>query len=238
MPSNLFGAKGPAKPHLVRGKGGLSGEIVDIRADIEEAFSTLENGGGLMEVVEWTDLVAADPNAIKLSIASAAGVETYVGAALDGVIGVLEMVPPRNVDITTTAHADIDAVAVVVTGTVRNKLGALIAQTDTITLTDGGNVTDAGIKAFSFVTSVVIPTQGGTGGALTIGFGDLVGMPTAIKTRAGLTAPLREVEAGSVVTTGTFTTAAADAPYGTYLPGTVADAANDYALTYEVDPAV
>lgn len=43
MPSRSFGTKGPAQPHLVKGSGGLSGEIFDLRADIDEALVTLES---------------------------------------------------------------------------------------------------------------------------------------------------------------------------------------------------
>jgi len=42
MGSRAFSAKNAAKPHLVRGQGGLSGEIGDLRADVEEAFTALE----------------------------------------------------------------------------------------------------------------------------------------------------------------------------------------------------
>jgi len=42
MASRAFGAKVPAKGHLVRGTGGLVGEINDLRADVEEGFVTLE----------------------------------------------------------------------------------------------------------------------------------------------------------------------------------------------------
>lgn len=240
MPSNLFGAKGPAKPHLVRGRG-LSGEVADLRSDIDEAFTALEDGGGLTNVVEWVDPPTADVDYLMTTRASSASEDTWTSATAEATaawVAGTEMVPPRNLTITTGAHADIDAVACVITGFVRNKLGVLIAQTDTITLTADAGATDAGTRAFSTVTSVVVPAQTGTNGAITLGFGAIIGMPSAIKTRAGLTAPTREVSGGSIVTNGTFTTAAAQPPYGTYAPNTAPDASEDYALTYEVDPAV
>lgn len=48
MASRSFGTKVPQKIHLVRGTGGLQGEIADLRADTEEAFLSMEadTGGG------------------------------------------------------------------------------------------------------------------------------------------------------------------------------------------------
>jgi hypothetical protein len=42
MASRSFGTKSPAMPHLVKRGGGLSGEIADLRSDIDEAFTSLE----------------------------------------------------------------------------------------------------------------------------------------------------------------------------------------------------
>lgn len=179
---------------------------------------------------EWVNPAAADVNALKLSIASAATIETYTGADLDGVIGLGTMDPPRNMTITTTTNADIDAVAVVITGLDLDG-GALV---DTITLTDGGGATDVGTAAFGSVFSIVVPAQAGVGGALEFGFGDIIGLAGPIAARAGAAMVMLEIEAGAVVTTGTVATAATAAPNGSYLPSTVPDAAVDYALMYEV----
>ncbi len=238
VPSKLFGSKTAARPHLVRPGGGLSGEVHDLRQDVDAAFDELESGGGLFQTDEFTNVAAADPNGIVESFASSASEDVRSGAELDGAVGGAEMVPPRNITITSSTHADIDAVAVQIVGQVRDDQGELITQTDTITLTDGGNATDVGTKAFSLVTSITIPAQSGTGGALEVGFGAIIGLSKPIKTRAGLTAPLREVAGGSVVTNGTFTTAAAQGPHGTYAPNSAPNGTLDYAVTYEVDPAL
>jgi hypothetical protein len=183
-----------------------------------------------MRTIEWTNPATADVDALKLSIASATTIQTYTGADLDGAVGLGTMSPPRNVTITTTLSADIDAVAVVITGL--DVDGA--ALTDTITLTDGGNTTDVGTAAFASVSSIVVPAQSGTGGALEFGFGDLIGLPAPIRTRAGLAAVHLEIEAGSAVTTGTFVDGATGAPHGTYLAANVPNATRDYAVTYEL----
>jgi len=47
--------------------------------------------------------------------------------------------------------------------------------------------------------------------------------------------PIREVYDGSVVTNGTFSTAATDPPHGTYTANTAPNGTHDYALFYEAD---
>jgi hypothetical protein len=190
--------------------------------------------GGAMQTVEFTDPPLADTDFFVVDRASSASADVINSGEAEWQ-SVSELDPPRNVTITTTSHADIDAVDVVVTGRVRDANGNLIAQTDTITLTDGGGATDAGTRAFSYIDSIAIPAQSGTGGELDFGFGDIIGLPSPIKTRAGLTAPIREVAAGAVATNGTFTTGAAQPPNGTYEPNSAPDGSNDYSLFYEAD---
>ncbi|TFH47668.1 MAG: hypothetical protein E4H01_07840, partial [Lysobacterales bacterium] len=208
------------KPHLLQTSGGIAAEVKDLRDDLIAELSLVAG----IAVEEFTNQAAADVNAIKLSIASAAAIQTYTGAALDGVVGLLAMSPPRNISITSTVHADIDAVAVVITG--KDVNGDDI--TESITLTDGGGVTDVGAKAFAKVTSIVVPAQSGVGGALEFGFGDIIGFLRPLKSRAGLAAVVREIAVGAVVTTGTFVAAPAVAgagqPNGTYLAAAVPDA--------------
>lgn len=235
MPSRLFGSRNPVKPHLTAG-GGLAREVADLRSDIEGALNQLESQGGYLRTDEFTNPAAADVDAIKTSIASAASIQTYSGAALNGVVGATEMVPPRNPTVTTTLHADIDAVVVVFAGKVRDAAGDLVARSVSVTLTDGGGTTDAAVDVLSVVESITVPAQSGAGGALEFGFGARIGLGAKIKSRAGLLAPLREVEVGAVVTTGAFATASG-APCTTYTPATAPNAARDYAVTYEVDPS-
>jgi hypothetical protein len=232
-PFSLFARA--TREHLVRPGGGLSGELYDLRSDIQTAFEALETDGGYLRTVEFTDPVAADPNAILLSFATSDAVQAFDAEDLDGVVGDGEMDPPRNITITSTADAHVTAVNVVITGLIRDASGALVAQTNTIATTNGGGVTDAGTKPFSQVTSISIPAMGGANGALEIGFGAGLGLPTKVKARAGLTAALRQVVAGAVVTTGAITNPSGS-PVAMYVPATVPDASNDYALTYEVDP--
>lgn len=51
MTSRIFGKKRPQLPHLVNRGGGLSGELFDLRSDIDEAFDELEGSGTLGDSV-------------------------------------------------------------------------------------------------------------------------------------------------------------------------------------------
>jgi hypothetical protein len=192
----------------------------------------------LMPIVcdEFTDVATADVDAIKTSAASSNAVQSFTTADFDGVVGDGEMTPPRNITVTTSTHADIDAVAVVITGKIRNADGQLVDQTDTITLTDGGGATDAGVQPFSTVETVTIPAQSGSGGAVSVGFGAAIGLSAKIKSRGGIIKPLRELAAGAIATNGTFTNPTSS-PVSLYTPNSAPDASRDYAVTYEVDPA-
>jgi hypothetical protein len=232
--SGLMSRQYANKPHLLQTSGGIAAEVKDLRDDLAEELAAMS----AITVEEFTNPAAADVNAIKLSIASAASIQTYTGAALDGVVGLLAMSPPRNITITTTTHADIDAVGVVITG--KDVNGDDI--TETILLTNGGGVTDVGAKAFAKVTSIVVPAQTGINGALEFGFGDIIGLSRPLRSRAGLAAVTREVAVGAVVVTGTFVAApvavGAGQPNGTYLAAAVPNAARDYALYYETDASL
>lgn len=48
--SKAFGSQRAAKAHLVRGGGGLAGEIGDLRKDVEEGFQNLEERAGFPEL--------------------------------------------------------------------------------------------------------------------------------------------------------------------------------------------
>jgi len=235
MARNPFNKKRASRPHLTQG-GGVGAEVADLRADVKEAWDALESQGGYLRTDEFTNPAVADVDAIKTSFATSASVQTFDEDDLNGAVGDGEMIPPRNVTITSTTHAHVTAVGVVITGKVRDANGDLVDQTETITTTNGGGATDAGTKPFSLITDISIPAMGGTSGALEIGFGAAIGLSAKIKSRAGLLAPIRQVAVGAVVTTGTFTNPSGSA-VSLYTPAAAPDGSRDYAVTYEVDPS-
>jgi hypothetical protein len=67
MSSKVFGTKVPVKGHLVRGGGGLSGEINDVRSDVEEAFVTMEAGTSVPRIVKVTGGSYIDPVTVPIA---------------------------------------------------------------------------------------------------------------------------------------------------------------------------
>lgn|SRR5574343_348854 len=175
---------------------------------------------------EWTNPAIADVDYFIGATATSASIVTHTSF-----LNTAALSPPRNVTFVASSHADFNAVAMVITGT--DLYGRSL--TETLTLTDAGNTTDNGVKAFRTVTSIVIPAQGGTGGSYTIGFGNRIGLSRKLKERAGVSSLLKEHAAGSVATNGTVQSATTSPPHGTYQPNTAPDGSRDYAVLYEID---
>lgn len=228
--SGLFSNKGPLKPHLLQQTGGLAAEINDLRKDAGSALAPM----AAITVDEFINPPAADVDAIKLAIASDLAAQSYSGAALDGVVGVGTMSPPRTMTTTVgggvPADAPVDAefVGVDIDG---NPISEVVAFNQV-----GG--TTAGTKAFARVTRIDLPAGDGVGALLEFGFGDELGLSKSIKTRAGLTTLIMEIEDGVKVTTGVVIppTTVSALPHGTYLASNLPDGARDYALYFEYDP--
>jgi hypothetical protein len=54
--SKSFGGEAPRRPHLVQdGKGGVAGEVGDLRSDVEAGFSALEGRSGTFPELQWVD---------------------------------------------------------------------------------------------------------------------------------------------------------------------------------------
>lgn len=226
--SGLFSNQAPEKRHLVRGKGGVAGEVEDLRGDVANVLGEM----AAITVEEFTDPPAADPDGLLVATATIAAPTTYSGAGLDGALAGTTFDPPRNIVFTTggATPANAPATATVI-GTDVN--GAALTETVTLAQTAATATTTS---AFATVTSVELPAADGVAATLAIGTGDALGLSAPLKSRAGAVMVIREIEAGTAVTTGTFADAAAAAPNGTYTPATVADGSNDYALVYEYSP--
>lgn len=220
--SDLFKNENAAKPHLVAGAGGVSGEIADLRADLKRVLGKLAP----ISVDEYTNPAAADTDGILLAKACTVATQTYDSVAeLDGVTaGTLS--PPRNVTVTTAGSTPADAPATLtVTGTYLGK-----PQTETINVGQTAT-TVAGTKPFDKVTKLELSAGQGTDATVAVGFGAGLGLGQPIKTRGGIVSLIHEVSAGAVVTTGAVTA------LGLYTPAAAPDAARDYAVYFEMDPA-
>lgn len=225
--SGQFSGQRAQKPHLVRGTGGLAAEVADLRTDIQRDMVA----NVAMAVDEFTDEPVADVDAIVVALATVAAPVTLSGADLDGVVGDADMDAPRNISFTTSGVTAADAPAnAVVTGKDIN--GDTITETVTVPQTA---TTTFSVKAFKSVTTVAYPAADGTDALVAVGFGPAMGLSKPLISRAGLEAVVHEIEAGAVVTTGTFVDAATSGPHGTYEPATPQDGEVDYAVYYEYD---
>ncbi len=114
-----------------------------------------------------TRLINPDPDAILSGGASSASAQELT--TFNGVLGGNTLTPPRNVTLTFDAHADWLASVATVTGL--DAAGRTITESFTIPV--GGGATVTGAEVFSQVTQIDIPIQGGAGGVLTAGVGDI-----------------------------------------------------------------
>ncbi len=139
---------------------------------------------------------------------------------------------PRNVVITVTHATSVVAMSGVITGTDVN--GNVITEAWSVTAT-GTTKTFTGAKAFATITSIteVIAADASTN-TIIAGDGKVFGLDTPV----AVASALKEVAAGSVVTTGTVvaaSSAAAADSRGTYSPSTAPNGSNDYTIWYLSD---
>lgn len=222
--SGIFDSKSPEKPHLVRGGGGLAGEINDVRQDIKAEFDPL----AAIVVEEFTNPAAA--GAALISIAAASQVAAGRSATLLALASNIS--PPRNITVTTAGGTPADAPATaLVTGTDING----DVMTETLNIPQTATIA-AGEKTFASVTSIVEAAGQGTAATMSYGIGVVIGLGKKVAVRAGLPAIVKEIAAGSLAPTpGVFTAPATGAPNGGYTPNTAADGSRDYCLYYEQD---
>jgi hypothetical protein len=228
--SKSFEHMRPVVPHLIAGSGGISGEIKDLRHDINEAFGTMENlstaGTSPFAIEEWTNPAIKDDNFFLLSTSAAATVVTATGIKVTAT-------PPRNVEVHCTVTGT-GAGNVVVAGTDIN--GAALTETFAVPAATGAV---AGAKAFATVTTVTLPilTVGMTVLVVKVGTGVKIGLAKKASLMTGIMHVISEYIDGTKVTTGTFAIPATGLPNGTFSPATAPDGVHDYAVMYVKDMA-
>ena len=162
--SGLFSTHRARHAHLVRGSGGLSGEIGDLRLDIQEELSPL----AAMAIEEFTNPVGlTSPGAAVLKAATATVASIVTLNASDLLAAGLAMLTawPRQIVFTTAGTTPADAPATAaITG--KDPYGA--AQTETVTLAQTAT-TATSTKYWSSITSIVYPAADGTGATVSIG---------------------------------------------------------------------
>ena len=231
--SQYFSGKTGARPHLVVGKRGVPGEVDDLRNDVNEALAASE-ANGFLRVDTFVDPPVADPDAIMLEFVAPLADTLYRAnrSELTGAVGAGPITGgPRSITVTRTAATG---------GYVLNSEIIIkgFAYEEPVTLTfvmvdaDGSDVLeseeDLGLDT---IESVFVPAQALATADFSIGFGADLVLFRSLLDLGGISTPLREVNAGSVVTNGTFT----DRKYAP--DTTVPDGARDYSIVYVADPA-
>jgi len=194
MRSKSFGSKQPALPHLVQGAGGMSGEVKDLRKDIEEAFESIETPGaggtGVLAVDEWVNPLAADATYVlgaTVGTLAPKVVTTFVNSSFPHA---------RNAVIVMTA-AGTFAGSPVVTLTGLDINGGVIAEDFVV-----ANATVTGAKAFKSFTSVAMPSVDGviiSALSITVGSGNKLGLGSKVKLRNTVSAVFMEMEDGQLI---------------------------------------
>ncbi len=172
MSSVAFGSKGPAIGHLVKPGGGISGEIYDLRKDIDEAFATVESAGGVhAQNFGRVAIQGIDADGLLTSAASSGSIVTLTGAGFTGVLAPQSTSPvidtPKKVTVTVSAGgtpADWLGGDIVITGVDAD--GAALVETLASAAGAGTATTTA---YFAGVTSIVIPAQADVNALYTIG---------------------------------------------------------------------
>lgn len=232
--SKSFGNMRPVLEHLVRGEGGLAGEIADLRHDVDKAFGTLEapgvGGSGVLCAQNIVDPVAAAPAGLEVATAPTAAGRLVTAFLAPGAAALAANA--RNVTFTVAGTDTAAPLSALVTGTdIDGK-----ALTETVPLGAAAGLYP-GVKCFKTVTSVqyVATAVPITDCTVSIGFGDVFGLASKILDMAGVPGLIQEYEDGAKVATGTFATATASPPYGSYEPATAPDGSVPYALLFVRD---
>lgn len=218
--SQYFGGKSPDRQHLVRGAGGLAGEIKDLRDDIDESFEAMETNG-LLRVDYFVNPPAADADYFLAAQATSTAEQRLQA---DDLLQTTLTGGPRAISITRTA--DVGSYTtddIIVYG---KAYGEKVALTFTPLDADGGDTIPSNEDlCLDTIDEVVIPAQVDADGAFDIGFTAVLGLYRPIADMAGIATPLREVAVGVVVTTGAFSGRK-------YTSAAAPDGARDFAVAY------
>lgn len=205
--SGIFSSARPVSPtRVTSGVSGLPGEVGDLRRDVRAALAPL----AAVTVEEWDNGVAATTTTLMAATASQLATRRIVPAAAPAV-GFLTQATltnmrrnPRQLQFTTAGGtpAHQPATATVVGEDERGK-----PQTEVVALKSTAG-TYLSTKFFTNISYIDLSAGGGAGATLAIGVGTRLGLSRTIIRRAGSVAVLSERALGSVVTTGTYRTAA------------------------------
>jgi hypothetical protein len=200
--SGLFSTQGPNQGRFIEGKGGVAGEVNDLRQDVKRSLIPL----AAITVQEWDAPLATAANNVMAATTSQVtedvllpAVTPAAGALTQATIDDLSN-GPRQLQFTvgggTPAHR---APSATIHGTGLDGL----QKTQVLALPAVAGAVRSDF--FTDIEKVVLAAGSGVGATVAIGLGALLGLLQPIKRRAGLFGILKEIALGAVVTNGVFT---------------------------------
>lgn len=170
MTSKYFSKLKARRPHLVRPGGGISGEVNDLRNDVDDAFEALEANSIAALMVDIADAQAGDADGIMTAQASAATAQVFTATNFDGLLapgtGPAIIRCPKRIQIVIAGATPAHFLGGTVTLVGKDADG--LAQTEALTVAAGAGTTN-GTKFFSELSSASFPASSGTGATIQLG---------------------------------------------------------------------
>lgn len=161
---------GPRVEHLVRGQGGVAGEVGKLRSDVAAAFDAMEQSG--IHVVRFIgpSTAAGAAAGIKAAAASVAAPVTWTGADFDGPLapgtGDAILNSPKKVRLTVAGTTPADWLGGIVTVTGTDANGNALSED--VTSAAGAGTTDT-VNYFATVSQIELPAAAGTDATIAAG---------------------------------------------------------------------
>lgn len=200
--SGLFSSKGPVQARFIEGKGGVPGEVADLRQDVKTTFAAM----AALCVEEFTNALATAANNMMAATASVSGAAVRLLPAVTPAVGKLTQATVTNLAaasrqiLLTTAGATPAHQPSTATLVGKDERGK--PQTEVVPLKQEAGAFLSTLF-FSDLEYIDLAADGtGTGATLAIGLGGKIGLSHKVVARAGRNAVIQEVAGGSVVTNG------------------------------------
>lgn len=161
---------GPRLEHIVRGQGGVAGEVGKLRSDVAAAFDALEQSGiHVMRFIGPSTALGAAAG-IKAAAASVAAPVTWTGADFDGPLapgtGDAIINSPKRVRLTVAGATPAHWLGGTVTVIGTDSSGAPLEE-DVVSAA-GAGTTDT-VNYFATVEQIELPAASGTGATIAAG---------------------------------------------------------------------
>lgn len=224
--SGMFTKQSVRKDHLLRGTGGVAGEVLDLRDDITTELAPMLT----LTVEEFAAPAAASTNA--LLAATATGAATVVVTLQEKDLIALGrsalLASPRRLVFTTGGVTPANAPAsVLIEGL--NNFGKATKETLALAQTAA---TATSVNAFSKISRLTFAASDGAAATIAIGWSVALYVTKKPRSRAGLFLVHKEVMDAAEIAPVTGTLDAA----GLYTPAAAPNASHNFAVYYEYDP--